>query len=123
MYPSGEKAGELKEIVRATPRGCRLVYWLVILDMVAVTGWVWYLAFRTGNNAGSLSGFPFPEFSRLLLGYHMLLLMTSLIGYAMQLVWNRWAMMGLFLPALILGTLSLNVAALQLYLVIRIFVD
>jgi hypothetical protein len=100
------------------PMGLRIIFWLIILDFLILTGWVWILAFRA--IAISEMGFliDMKNFGLLMMGYHILLLAVTLIGWGMQITWRARGETGLFMYALIFGMLSLNVAALQLTLIV-----
>ena len=100
------------------PKGLRILFWLIILDFLLLTGWVWILAYRAIAIARMGFWIDMRNFGLLMLGYHILLLIVTTIAWGLQITWRARGEMGLFLYAMIFGMLSLNVAALKLTLIV-----
>jgi len=119
MVPATDNQGRSHIPEEGMPPGYRLLLWIIILDLLAATTWVWVTAFRFLALLRDGSWVPIiDEFGRMMMGYHVILLITTLAGWAMQIAWRRYGATGLFVPALILGTLSTDMAAIQLTLIL-----
>ena len=100
------------------PLKFRIFSWLVVIVVFMTTAWVWLLAWqiKTLNDTGAWV--PYNQFTMLLLGYHIIMLVVSFIGWFTQEFWHRDEILVLFPLALVLGTISLLIAAMQLTLLV-----
>lgn len=100
------------------PKGLRILFWLIILDLLLLTAWVWLLAFRGISLLRSGFWVDMRSFGSLMMGYHILLLVVTTIGWGLQITWRTRGETALYLHAMVIGMLSLNIAALQLTLTV-----
>jgi hypothetical protein len=96
------------------PTGYRILLWILLLDIFALTGCVWVMAYNAVMKIQMGVWFPLDEFGLLMFGYHVLLFFISLIGFGMQTVWKNTNTLVLYPLAMILGVLALNMGAFQL---------
>ena len=98
------------------PDGYRMLAGFITLLIFVLTGAVWLMAFDVRGQVQSGAWVPIEAFNRIFLGYHILMLIVSISGWAMQTYWRKYESLGLFPAALSVGTLSLIVAAGQMFL-------
>lgn len=103
------------------PQGYRMLFWLLIVDILLLTLWVWILAYSAVVKTRAGMWFPVEDFRLLMLGYHGLLFMLSLIGWGMQTIWQKINTLALFPVSLVLGVLSLHVAAFQMFVLMQAY--
>jgi hypothetical protein len=103
------------------PKVYRILFWVIIIDLLVLTGWVWWTVFDAMSRARDGIWFSFEDFRLLLMGYHVLLLLVTIIGWIMQVAWQKLEYMALFPVSMILGTLALHVAAIQMSLIVHGF--
>ena len=101
--------------------GYKLLFWIIAFLMLGLTVWVWFIAFSIGPILERGEYFPIDDFSRLLMGYHILLLLVSIIGWIMQITWQKMRILALFPLAMVVGVVTLMIAALKLSLVYYFF--
>jgi hypothetical protein len=95
------------------PVGYRLFFWLMIIDIVLLTGFVWLNVIQTiiGLKAGV--AFPSPDFSSALMTYHAFLFILSLVAYYMQVTWRTLGSMSAYPTVFAISVLLLHVLAAQ----------
>jgi hypothetical protein len=91
-----------------------LLFWVLIIDVVVMTALVWMIAFKTVAIAEKGALIPIEQFNWLLMGYHVMLLIWSLVAYLMQVAWRTTAAMALYPTAMVLCNLSLHVMLAQI---------
>jgi hypothetical protein len=103
------------------PVAYRLLLWFLIIDLVCLTGWVWMNAYIGLSliNAGWL--YQSGDFVRLLLSYHVILLVWTLIAYEMEIVWKSTRTLAIFPLALVVCLVILHLAAARLAWVVSWF--
>jgi hypothetical protein len=108
---------DVSETDGAAPRlpiGYRILFWVVIVELMGLTVFVWTMVFRAAALAGHGYAVPYNEFGRLLVGYHFLLMFWLCLAWIMQMVWRLMGTLGLFPVALVIGAGSLHIAVFQL---------
>jgi hypothetical protein len=89
--------------------------------LVLLTVWVWIMVFQAISKAREGVWFSYDDFRLLLLGYHMLLLLITMIGWIMQSTWRYYTYLALFPASLLIGTIALSASALQIFFVVTGF--
>jgi hypothetical protein len=118
METNGPDEINLKATLPKMPLGLRLLSWLLTLDAVAVTAYVWYLIVLVMTHGKYIDMFQAHVFFPLLIGYHLLLLLWTLLGNVMQSAWRSTGSVSLFPVAFTVSALFLDIAALEIvYLV------
>lgn len=100
------------------PFGYRILLWIIIVNMVIAVLVVWSMAFVILRQYQNYEVIQVWDFRILLVGFHIIFLTLSLIGWQMQLTWHRLGDMMLYPYAMVIGTLMLNAAAVQLVLIV-----
>ncbi len=98
---------------RVIPVGFRIIFWLIGIGIFGLTAWIWVMALITIIRENLGVWVP-GDFRRLFMGYHIIMLIVALIGWVMQIHWNRHRKMELFPVAIIIGILSMIAAAVQM---------
>jgi len=117
----GDISKERSRSVQLMPARYRILFWIVYIDLISITLWVWWMAFKVIPVVRSDIFFPLDQFRHLVTGYHAMLLAITFTGWAMQATWYRMGILSLFVPAIIAGTLWLNMAAFKLWVLLSFF--
>jgi len=96
------------------PLKFRIFSWLVVIVIFMITAWVWLLAWQLKTIDDTGAWVPTNQFAMIFLGYHIIMLFVSFVGWFMQTYWHRDEILVLFPLALVIGTISLLLAAVQL---------
>ena len=100
------------------PFGFRILLWIIIVNMVIATFVVWSMAFVILRQYQNYDLIQVWDFRILLIGFHIIFLTLSLIGWHMQLTWHRLDDMMLYPYAMIIGILMLNAATVKLVIIV-----
>jgi hypothetical protein len=96
------------------PVGYSLLAWILTVDVIGCTIFVWWLIFLVLVEDRPIDMFQAPLFFKLVIGYHLLLLFWTIVGNIMQMSWRTLGTSGLFAVVLVIGSMFCNVAAIQL---------
>ena len=99
------------------PFGSKILLWIVTFNMVITTGFVWAMAFFVVHQFKTGIWVPMADFRDLMLGFHIILLGVSLIGWHMQGTWQKFGEMVVYPTGLVIGSLMLDVAAIKLAII------
>ena len=99
------------------PFWTKILLWIVTFNMVIATGFVWAMAFFVVHQVKIGIWISMADFRDLMLGFHIILLGVSLIGWHMQGTWQKLGEMMVYPTALVIGSLMLDVAAIKLAII------
>lgn len=101
------------------PYAYRVISWLVLIYIILITGWVWYIAYSSLTIKFYEYQAEVWTLNRLLLTYHGILLVISFLGWGMQELWRRAGTLALFPLSMVLGSVLLNIIALQMFFILQ----
>ncbi|MCX6645604.1 MAG: hypothetical protein NTY09_04505 [bacterium] len=99
------------------PFGTKILLWIVTFNMVIATGFVWAMAFFVVHQFKTGIWVSMADFRDLMLGFHIILLGVSLIGWHMQGTWQKLGELMVYPTGLVIGSLMLDVAAIKLAII------
>ena len=105
---------DVRAVPPKMPIGYRLLSWLLFIDALVASAYVWSLVFAIVVHGKRIDWFQAGVFVPLLVGYHLLLLFWTLVGSIMQSAWRTLGSVSLFPIVFVISTFFLNVAAVQL---------
>jgi len=107
-----------QELSIPMPYSYRIFMWVITFIIIGVTAWVWILAWQFRLIINSGVWVPGTQFAFIFLGYHILMMLVSFVGWGMQTFWHSDEVMAFFPLALGMSTAILIFAAWQLSLVV-----
>jgi len=114
MNPEGPQQPVTPQAPQPMPIGYRLFFWLMILDILLLTGFVWLDAMKAAAMLKAGMSVPADLLSRALLSYHFSLFVLTLIAYGLQQAWRAMGTMLMFPTAFVVCALELHVIAAQI---------
>lgn len=96
------------------PFGIKILLWIITINMLLTAGLVWSMAVHLILKLHNGVWVPMSEFRALMMGFHIILLAVSLMGWHMQVIWQRMEEMMLYPLGMVIGSLMLDVAVWKL---------
>ncbi len=98
----------------AIPYGYLILFRFTGIFLFIVTLGVWAMAWQMVARLRTGMWIPMDDFARTMMGYHILLLIVSIIGVMMRKALRKYGTLSLYPLVIVLGTLSVLMAAAQL---------
>jgi hypothetical protein len=105
---------EIQPAPRRMPRRFAILFWIIIANMILTALVVWGMAFFIVERVKMGQWVQLRDFRTLMMGFHIILLIMSLMGWHMQTMWNRIGDMIMYPHAMVIGSVMLDVAAIKL---------
>jgi hypothetical protein len=93
------------------PTFYRVLLWLVFADVVFFTARVWVMVYFLSRLTHSIPPFLFKEFAVLVVGYHCLVLVLSVINLLAHYSWRMTGSLNLYPVAILVCTAAIDLAA------------